>query len=99
MIKNAKSAGGHYNPAGHSHAGPETDRRHAGDLGNLVADASGAAHYELEVTGLTVAGEWNPVIGRAIVVHRDPDDLVSQPTGNAGPRIGVGVIGVTGPAE
>ncbi len=95
----AKSAGGHYNPKGHPHADPEAERRHAGDLGNLVADASGVAHYERTLTDLTVAGERNPVIGRAVVVHRDPDDLTSQPTGNAGPRIGVGIIGVAGPAE
>ncbi|MHC4250409.1 MAG: superoxide dismutase family protein [Planctomycetota bacterium] len=95
----AKSAGGHYNPEGHPHAGPDTERRHAGDLGNLVANASGVAHYESTVTDLTVAGERNPAIGRAVVVHRDPDDLTSQPTGNAGPRIGVGVIGVARPTK
>jgi len=95
----ATSAGDHYNPEGHRHAGPEAEERHAGDLGNLVADAAGVAHYELVVSRLTVAGEINPIIGRAVVVHRDPDDLTSQPTGGAGPRIGVGVIGVAKPIE
>ena len=41
---------------------------------------------------LTVAPGDNSVVGRAIVVHGKADDMVTQPTGNAGPRIGCGVI-------
>src|SRR5262249_15244934 len=41
------SAGSHYNPEGHPHALPPTDPRHAGDLGNVTADADGKAHYEI----------------------------------------------------
>jgi Cu-Zn family superoxide dismutase len=88
------SLGGHYNPEGHPHAGPAADQRHAGDLGNVVADAEGKARHELTVRGVTVAGTKNPIIGRGVVVHAQPDDLKSQPTGAAGARIGVGAIGI-----
>ena len=48
--------------------------------------------------GVTIAGSVNPLLGRGVIVHAAPDDLVSQPTGNAGARIGCGVIGVAQPA-
>ncbi len=88
------SLGGHYNPQGHEHAGPSDPTRHAGDLGNIKADAEGKAHLELTVQNVTIAGLKNPIIGRGLVVHAKADDLKSQPTGDAGGRIGVGVIGV-----
>ena len=88
-----KSAGGHYNPQKHDHALPPTAKRHAGDLGNLTADADGKAHYEITVGNLCIAGPKNPLLGRAIILHAKPDDG-GQPTGNAGPRIGYGVIGI-----
>lgn len=88
-----KSAGGHYNPTEQPHGLPPADKRHAGDLGNLSADADGNANYELTVHNISISGHKNPILGRAIVVHADPDDG-GQPTGNAGARIGFGVIGV-----
>jgi Cu-Zn family superoxide dismutase len=90
----ATSAGSHYNPDNHPHAGPNDDKRHAGDLGNLRADGEGKAKLELTLDNVSVAGIKNPVIGRAVVVHTKADDLKSQPTGDAGGRIGCGVIGV-----
>jgi superoxide dismutase, Cu-Zn family len=84
------SAGAHFNPEGHDHAGPESDKRHAGDLGNIKADRSGVAKVNVKAEGLSL----HFVIGRSLVVHADPDDLKSQPSGNAGARIGVGVIGL-----
>jgi len=92
-----KAAGGHYNPEGHAHAGPGVATRHAGDLGNLSANAEGQAHLELELTGVTVAGLRNPIVGRGVIVHAGEDDLKSQPTGGAGARIGQGVIGIAQP--
>ncbi|MCA9100664.1 MAG: superoxide dismutase family protein [Planctomycetales bacterium] len=92
-----KSAGGHYNPEGKPHGLPPSDDRHAGDLGNLKADADGNAELELVVDNFSVAGK-DAIIGRAIVVHALPDDG-GQPTGNAGARIGFGVIGIAKPAE
>ncbi len=93
----AKSAGGHYNPEGKTHGGPLDSERHAGDLGNLEANADGRAHYELTVDNISVNGLKNPILGRGVVVHGNEDDLVSQPTGNAGPRIGFGIIGAAKP--
>jgi len=86
------SLGGHYNPEGHDHGLPESDTRHAGDLGNLVADDEGNASYSATFDNFTLGG-MNAVIGRGMVVHAAPDDG-GQPTGNAGARAGVGVIGV-----
>ncbi|MCH7905185.1 MAG: superoxide dismutase family protein [Armatimonadetes bacterium] len=87
-----KSMGGHYNPANTAHALPGSTR-HAGDMGNLVADSDGVAKYSAEMQGITVAGMVNPIVGRGVVIHALPDDG-GQPTGNAGARIGYGVIGI-----
>jgi superoxide dismutase, Cu-Zn family len=93
-LGNGKSAGGHYNPGGHDHAGPDKKVRHAGDLGNVTADAKGNAKLSLTLDNLSVAGMTNPVVGRGMIVHAGTDDLKSQPTGAAGARIGYGVIGI-----
>ena len=93
-LGNGKSAGGHYNPEGHDHAGPDKKVRHAGDLGNVTADAEGKAKLSLTLDNLSVAGMTNPVVGRGMIVHAGTDDLKSQPTGAAGARIGYGVIGI-----
>lgn len=92
------ATGGHYNPEGHSHALPASATRHAGDFGNLQADAGGKARLELTVANITIAGLRNPVLGRGVIVHAKPDDG-SQPTGNAGARIGQGVIGLAKSAQ
>lgn len=91
------SAGGHYNPEGHDHGLPgHADHRHAGDLGNLEADDQGTASFELTVDNLSTDGDHNPVIGRSVIIHAKHDDG-GQPTGNAGPRIAIGVIGYAKP--
>jgi Cu-Zn family superoxide dismutase len=87
------SAGGHFNPDGFPHAGPNQSKRHMGDLGNLDADASGRAHYERTDTYVRLNGPKS-VIGRAVIVHAGEDDLTTQPTGNAGARVACGVIGI-----
>lgn len=92
-----KSMGGHYNPGGHDHAGPDKPMRHAGDLGNLQADDAGNATYDRTLANISVADLENPIVGRGVVIHAGEDDLSSQPTGAAGARIGRGVIGVTQP--
>jgi Cu-Zn family superoxide dismutase len=87
------SAGGHFNPAskphGNVHAGGE---RHAGDLPNLKADSSGNASASFEASGMTVGGGASDIVGKGLIVHRDPDDYKSQPAGNAGPRLACAVI-------
>jgi superoxide dismutase, Cu-Zn family len=91
------AAGVHYNPENHPHAGPADASHHAGDLGNITADAAGKATVDVTAKGISIAGMNNPIIGRGVVLHADPDDLKTQPTGNAGARIAVGVIGVAKP--
>jgi superoxide dismutase, Cu-Zn family len=88
------SAGGHFNPEGHMHAGPETPMRHAGDLGNIKADAQGNAKEQLTVGNITLGSGMNNILGRSVIVHANADDLKTQPSGNAGGRIACGVIGV-----
>ncbi len=86
------SAGGHYNPDGHPHGGPGDAQRHAGDLGNLFADATGHASYDRVFPDLTIDGAHHPIAGLSVIVHKGEDDLRTQPTGNAGGRIACGVI-------
>lgn len=86
------SAGGHFNPGGKPHAHHGKPERHAGDLPNLKADAEGNATYAFETQLLTVAKGPNSVVGRAVVIHANPDDYTSQPAGNSGPRIACGLV-------
>ncbi len=86
------SAGGHFNPENkpHGHASME---RHVGDMPNLKADANGVAKASFELDLMTLKeGSANNIIGRGLIVHKDPDDYKSQPVGNAGARIACGVI-------
>jgi Cu-Zn family superoxide dismutase len=89
----ATSAGDHYAPEGNPHGAPNDEKRHLGDLGNITAGANGAAHLEWLDKRLDFEGE-NSILGRALVVHANADDLTSQPSGNAGGRVACGVIGV-----
>jgi superoxide dismutase, Cu-Zn family len=91
------SAGGHFNPHGHQHGRPDATERHAGDFGNLTADAQGNAKYSRVDKAMTLEGPTS-VIGRSIIIHANADDF-SQPTGNAGGRVAVGVIGIANPAN
>merc|ERR1719414_586927 len=91
------STGPHFNPHGKDHGGPEDENRHVGDLGNIEADESGVAKFEFVDTLLKLSGEHS-IVGRAVVVHADPDDLGkgghddSLTTGHAGARVACGVI-------
>ena len=86
-------AGGHFNPELTPHAGPNAAIRHVGDLGNLIADENGKAHYEFVDDLLSFEGKHN-IIGRGIIIHSGEDDLSSQPSGNSGSRIACGTIGI-----
>jgi Cu-Zn family superoxide dismutase len=86
------SAGGHFNPAGKAHAHYGQGERHAGDLRSLTSDAEGNAIYTFETPLLTVTPGPNSVVGKAVVIHANPDDYKSQPAGNSGPRIACGLI-------
>lgn len=88
----AMGAKGHFNPFGKPHGIPGTAQRHAGDLPALKANKAGRANIHADVDMITLKPGPASVIGRAIVVHADPDDYKTQPTGNSGARIACGVI-------
>uniref|UniRef100_A0A0D2W6V3 Superoxide dismutase [Cu-Zn] n=1 Tax=Gossypium raimondii TaxID=29730 RepID=A0A0D2W6V3_GOSRA len=91
----------HFNPAGKEHGAPEDENRHAGDLGNVTVGDDGCASFSITDKQIPLTGP-NSIIGRAVVVHADPDDLgkggheLSKSTGNAGGRVACGIIGLQG---
>ncbi len=90
------AAGGHFAPEGHEHGIDVPDGPHAGDLPNIHVPENGKLVVEYFTKTLDLApDDKNSLIGgpgRALIVHADPDDYHSQPTGNAGARIACGVI-------
>ncbi|XP_073011830.1 superoxide dismutase [Cu-Zn], chloroplastic [Typha latifolia] len=94
------STGPHFNPNGMTHGAPEDEVRHAGDLGNIVANSEGVAEATIVDNQIPLSGS-NSVVGRAFVVHELEDDLgkggheLSLSTGNAGGRLACGVVGLT----
>jgi len=91
------AAGSHFNPTKAPHAGPDSPKRHVGDLGNVTANANGNVNFDLEDQHLSFHGA-NSILGRGVVVHEKADDLkTQQPPGNAGGRLAVGVVGVAKP--
>ena len=94
------STGGHFNPKNKEHGAPTDDNRHFGDLGNVTACKNGVAPVDIKDKLVTLTGP-NSVLGRAFVVHADPDDLGiggfpdSKKTGHAGARLACGIIGLT----
>lgn len=86
------STGGHFNPGGKPHGNHGMGEHHAGDLPSLKADASGKASFSFESRTIRVGSADNNIVGKGLIVHRDPDDYKTQPTGNAGPRLACAVI-------
>lgn len=84
------STKGHFNPFGKAHAQPGSG--HAGDLPALAAAKNGRAKLDVMVGGITLDQGPAGIVGRGLIVHADPDDYKTQPTGNAGARIACGVI-------
>jgi Cu-Zn family superoxide dismutase len=86
------SAGGHFNPEGKPHGQHGQGTHHAGDLPSLRADANGMATFNFDSKSIRVGSGLTDVVGKGLIVHRDPDDFTTQPTGNAGPRLACAVI-------
>ncbi len=87
----ASSAGGHFNPLGAQHAGPGDPQHHAGDLGNVFGKG-GVVKEEYWTKSITLGEGVTNIVGHAVIVHANRDDLTSQPAGNAGGRIACGVV-------
>lgn len=87
------SAGDHFAPRSSKHGAPDDapGEHHAGDLGNIEAGDDGQADVAMVDDSLSLQGAES-IVGRAIVVHADADDLESQPSGNSGDRVACGVI-------
>ena len=86
------SAKGHFNPFAKPHAHHASAERHAGDLPSLKGDKEGRAKIDIELDTITVTPGPGSIVGRGLIVHADPDDYKTQPTGNAGARIACGAI-------
>lgn len=90
-----KSAGGHWNPTNVDHGKwMEGMAHHAGDIGNFTADADGKATLDFETDKWCIGCDdpTKNILGHGLIVHADPDDFTTQPTGNAGGRVGCGEI-------
>ncbi len=88
-----KGAHGHWNPTNANHGKWGSDSFHAGDIGNVTLDKDGKGTMEMDTDLWSVGGDANKnVVDKAIIVHSGVDDFTTQPTGNAGSRIGCGVI-------
>ncbi|CAG0919627.1 unnamed protein product [Notodromas monacha] len=98
------SAGPHFNPFKKPHGGPDDTERHLGDLGNMLADANGVANLNMEDKMIRLDGPHS-ILGRALVIHADPDDFGrggdanSRETGNSGARLACGIIGLAPPHQ
>lgn len=86
------AAGGHFNPMSMPHAAPDAASHHAGDFGNVTAAANGEVHTRFTTRSITVSEGERSAVGKAVILHANPDDLTTQPTGNAGGRIACGVV-------
>ncbi len=90
-----ESAGGHFNPASKQHGLLNPEGAHAGDMPNLVVEADGSADTTFTVSPSLLAQGPGSMIGtekRAFVIHADPDDQKTDPSGNSGARVVCGVI-------
>ena len=86
------SAKGHFNPLAKPHGHHSTMERHAGDMPNLQADASGNAVMSADLDVITISPGATSIVGRGLIVHAQADDYTSQPVGNAGARSACAVI-------
>ena len=100
LTHDCQSACGHFNPYNKNHGGPNSKERHVGDLGNIIS-IKGIAKNVFYDNYITLnMKKKNSIIGRAIVIHADEDDLgkknnlESKTTGNAGKRLACGIIGI-----
>jgi Cu-Zn family superoxide dismutase len=90
----ATSAGGHWNPTEHAHGNRAGGADfHSGDIANIGVGQNGKGRLEVVGHEWTIGGDAKTdVVGKAVIIHANTDDFVSQPAGNAGARVGCGVV-------
>lgn len=88
--EDGSSAGGHWDPAGNDHGKWGEEHFHMGDIGNLVANAEGVAETTFTTDKWCIGcdDDSKNILGHSLIIHADADDYHTQPTGNAGGRIG-----------
>jgi Cu-Zn family superoxide dismutase len=89
------AAGGHHNPLGHQHGLENPLGPHAGDLPVLVVNTAGVGHLDDVTFHATLSASPTSILdtnGSSLIIHADPDDHHTDPTGNSGARIVCGVI-------
>ncbi|WP_373893156.1 superoxide dismutase family protein [Virgibacillus natechei] len=90
-----ESAGNHFNPEGNEHGLMHPEGSHLGDLPNIEADEGGLVEAELMLANATLLDGRMSILreeGTSLVIHEGQDDGVSQPGGDAGPRIACGEL-------
>lgn len=88
-----KMAHGHWNPTNQQHGKWGSSSFHSGDIGNVSLDTAGKGTLEMETDLWSIGGdEKTNILNRSVIVHGGVDDFTTQPAGNAGSRIGCGVI-------
>lgn len=85
-----KSAGPHWNPTGKQHGVENPHGAHMGDLQNVTVAPDGSLNAEVAIPGGSSMLDSN---GAAVVIHADPDDYKTDPSGNSGARIACAVLG------
>lgn len=99
LSEQCESMCAHFNPYGKAHGCPGATERHVGDLGNLITNTNGIAHYQRVDNMIKLRGSKANIIGRGLLIHEDEDDCglgnspLSLTTGNSGKRIACAVIG------
>ncbi|MBD3246698.1 MAG: superoxide dismutase family protein [Candidatus Omnitrophica bacterium] len=90
------SAGGHFNPGNAKHGFLNRQGPHAGDLPNIRVKPDGTLTTSFRTQRITLKEEASHSLfidgGTSVVIHRDPDDYVTDPAGKGGPRIACGIV-------
>ncbi|HZS44332.1 MAG TPA: superoxide dismutase family protein [Blastocatellia bacterium] len=89
------TAGGHFNPDNKQHGSKNPQGMHAGDIPNITVGADGKVKTELTVKNVNLGDGQNSLLrqgGTSLVIHAQPDDEMTEPSGNSGARIACGVI-------
>lgn len=84
------STGGHWNPSHNDHGKWGAEHFHMGDIGNITADKDGTARlvFKTDKWCIGCTDESKNILGKGLIIHAGVDDFHTQPTGNAGGRVG-----------